>query len=133
MDESRDDRKRQMRRRKGTAILAALAIGTFCVPVSAGAEMLGDEPYPAKLSTGETFEVCKSGQIVCPAISPICDNLKVAVPVDTPDGLGFKGVAPGTTLCSAASAAGPRRVFASSFADPATVAVPAQRAAHVVM
>jgi hypothetical protein len=35
----------------------------------------------------------------------------VAVPVDTPDGLGFKGAGPGTTLCSAASATGQRRVF----------------------
>jgi hypothetical protein len=42
---------------------------------------------------------------------PICDDPKVAVPVDTPDGLGFQGVAPGTTLCSAASSVGPRRIF----------------------
>jgi hypothetical protein len=28
-----------------------------------------------------------------------------------PEGLGFQGVGPGTTLCSAASAAGPRRIF----------------------
>lgn len=70
-----------------------------------------DEPYPVELLVGETFLVCMSGQIVCPAITPICDGTKIAVPVDTPDGLGFKGMAPGTTLCSAASAAGPRRVF----------------------
>lgn len=70
-----------------------------------------DETYPVELRVGETFKVCESGQIVCPAISPICDDLKVAAPVDTPDGLGFEGIAPGTTLCSAASAIGPRRVF----------------------
>ena len=42
---------------------------------------------------------------------PICDDPKVAIPVDVNGGLGFKGVGPGTTLCSAASAVGPRRIF----------------------
>ncbi len=70
-----------------------------------------DQPYPVELTVGEIFNVCKSGQIVCPAITPICDDPKIAFPLDIPDGLGFRGMAPGTTLCSAASAVGPRRVF----------------------
>jgi len=70
-----------------------------------------EEPFPIDLQAGDTFEMCASGLILCPARTPICDDPKVAVPVDTPGGLGFKGVGPGTTLCSAASAAGPRRVF----------------------
>jgi hypothetical protein len=70
-----------------------------------------DEPYPVVLAAGETFDLCSSGQIVCPARTPICDDPKVAVPVDVPDGLGFKGMGPGMTLCSAASAVGPRRIF----------------------
>jgi hypothetical protein len=92
-------------------MLAAIAIGSIAGIVPAGAEMPGEEAFAVELAVGETFEVCKSGQILCPAISPICDDLKVAVPVDTPDGLGFKGAGPGTTLCSAASATGQRRVF----------------------
>jgi len=71
----------------------------------------GDAPYPVQLAVGEVFDACNSGQIVCPAKGPICDDPKVATPVDLPGGLGFKGVAPGTTLCSAGSAVGPRRVF----------------------
>ena len=55
--------------------------------------------------------MCKSGAIVCPANSARCDDPKVAVPVDLPGGMGLKGVSPGSTLCSAGSAAGPRRVF----------------------
>jgi len=70
-----------------------------------------DEPFPVKLRVGEAFEACTSGQIVCPARAPICDDPKVAVPADVNGGLGFRGVGPGTTLCSAASAVGPRRVF----------------------
>ncbi len=70
-----------------------------------------DEPYPVELYIGETFKVCLSGQMVCPAIRPICDDLKVVKPVDTPDGLGFEGIGRGTTLCSASNSAGQRRVF----------------------
>jgi len=70
-----------------------------------------DEPFPIELRVGEPFNVCTSGQIVCPASAPICDDPKVAAPVDLPGGLGFQGIGPGTTLCSAASAVGPRRVF----------------------
>ena len=70
-----------------------------------------DGPYPVDLRVGDTFEACASGQIVCPARAPICDDPKVAVPADAAVGLGFQAVGPGTTLCSAASAVGPRRVF----------------------
>ena len=100
-----------MRLRTIATVVAALGIGAFAGIVPAGAEMPGDEAFAVELFVGETFEVCKSGQILCPAISPICDDPKVVVPVDTPDGLGFKGAGPGTTLCSAASATGQRRVF----------------------
>ena len=70
-----------------------------------------DEPYSVDLEAGESFDVCGSGLVVCPARTPICDNPDVVIPTDLPGGLGFKGVAPGSTLCSAASAVGPRRVF----------------------
>lgn len=70
-----------------------------------------DGPFPIELQVGESFDACSSGQIVCPARAPICDDPKVVVPADVNGGLGFRGVGPGTTLCSAASAVGPRRVF----------------------
>lgn len=70
-----------------------------------------DGPFPVALRVGDTFDACTSGQIVCPARAPICDDPKVAIPADVNGGLGFQGVGPGTTLCSAASAVGPRRVF----------------------
>jgi len=89
-------------------IVVLVAGGAFAPLPLAHAQ---DEPYPVSLSAGETFDVCNSGQIVCPARTPICDDPKVAVPVDVPDGLGFKGMGPGMTLCSAASAVGPRRIF----------------------
>ena len=96
-------------RRRGLLAGIALFFGTLFVTVNHARAQ--DEPFPVELRVGETFEVCISGQIVCPARTPICDNPKVAVPVDVPGGLGFQGVGSGTTLCSAASAVGPRRVF----------------------
>jgi len=70
-----------------------------------------DGPFPVELRVGEPFEACTSGQIVCPARAPICDDPKVAIPADMDGALGFRGIGPGSTLCSAASAVGPRRVF----------------------
>jgi hypothetical protein len=87
------------------AVMAALPSGAQAPPGKDRGE------YPVVLQAGEVFDLCRSGEIVCPARTPICDAPTVAIPVDLPDGLGFKGVSPGTTLCSAASAAGPRRVF----------------------
>jgi len=91
-----------------TALICLVVVGILVFPGLAGAQ---DQPFPIELKVGAAFDVCASGQIVCPARTPICDDLNVAVPVDLPGGLGFRGVGFGTTLCSAASSAGPRRVF----------------------
>ena len=69
-------------------------------------------PYPVSLKVGEIFVVAKNVAIAGPVRSPICDDLKIVDVVDTPDGLAFKGISPGKTLCSvAAGVEGPRRVF----------------------
>jgi hypothetical protein len=102
-------------------IFLLVFVGAFPAPRPAaaqGAVSPGDGPYPVELRVGEIFDLCRSGQIVCPARVPICDDLTVASPVDTPDGLGFKGVAPGKTICSAASAIGLRRVFRITVLEP---------------
>ena len=92
-------------------LLAGIAL-VFCVLiVTAHDARAQDGTFPVGLQVGETFDACASGQIVCPARVPICDDPKVAIPVDVNGGLGFRGVGPGTTLCSAASSVGPRRVF----------------------
>jgi hypothetical protein len=93
---------------------ACLLSGAFPAIRPASAQDAGPKDpgyFPVELAVGESFDLCSSGAIACPATIPICDDPKVVVPVDLPGGLGFKGVSPGTTLCSAASAIGPRRVF----------------------
>lgn len=97
-----------MRRRHSLAGIALLAVGAIAL---AGPALAQDEPIPIEISVGETFDTCASGLIVCPARAPICDDPNVAVPVDVSGMLGFRGVGTGTTLCSAASSVGPRRVF----------------------
>jgi hypothetical protein len=96
---------------RGKSVVAGIAmvIGGVLAPV--GNVRAQDEPFPVELQVGETFDACASGQIVCPARAPICDDPNVAVPADVSGGLGFKGIGPGSTLCSAASAVGPRRIF----------------------
>jgi len=96
-------------RRRAHLTGIALVFGTLFFTVhNARAQ---DEPFPVELRVGDTFDVCASGQLVCPARTPICDDPKVAAPIDLSGALGFQGVGPGTTLCSATSSAGPRRVF----------------------
>lgn len=68
--------------------------------------------YPVDLKVGELFIISKSIEIVSPVRFPICDDLKVVDVVDTTDGMAFKGIAPGKTLCSVSGGVGPRRVFA---------------------
>ena len=98
-------------------VMIAIVVGMLIVVITAGHvkgwEPKSDEPYPVELRIGEIFYVCKSGVIYCPAAAAICDDLKIVEVVDTPDGMGFKGIAPGSTLCSARGGglSLPRRVF----------------------
>ncbi|HEY6097711.1 MAG TPA: hypothetical protein VIU83_06600 [Candidatus Deferrimicrobium sp.] len=92
-------------------LLAGIALVFGVLFLTAHHVRAQDEAFPVGLQVGETFDACASGQIVCPARVPICDDPKVAVPADVNGKLGFQGIGPGTTLCSAASAVGPRRLF----------------------
>lgn len=77
------------------------------------AALAADDPYPLHVSVGQGAAICKTGTILCPAGAAMCDDPKVAVPELGPDGVEFKGVGPGSTLCSAGSASGKgaRRVY----------------------
>jgi hypothetical protein len=83
------------------------------LPVAAHAQAASSEPYPLSLRVGKNIALCKTGTISCPAASPICDDTAVVDALFTSEGLVFKGVKPGTTLCSAANdnGAGSRRVY----------------------
>ncbi|HEX4383984.1 MAG TPA: hypothetical protein VH083_13585 [Myxococcales bacterium] len=73
----------------------------------------GTEPFPISLKTGKSIALCKTGSITCPAASPICDDTSVVEATTTAEGLVFKGLKEGSTLCSAASSngLGSRRVY----------------------
>jgi hypothetical protein len=70
-------------------------------------------PFEVQLEVGEVFPICGAGGLICPVGNAVCDDLKVAAPVEVPDGIGWKGIGPGVTLCgaSAASGQGARHVF----------------------
>jgi hypothetical protein len=65
------------------------------------------------VKVGKSIALCKTGTITCPAASPICDDLSVIEATFTAEGLVFKGLKEGKTLCSAASSTGlgSRRVY----------------------
>ena len=71
------------------------------------------EPYPLSVKVGKSIALCKTGTIACPAASPICDDTTIVDAANTSEGLVFKGVKEGKTLCSAASdnGLGSRRVY----------------------
>jgi hypothetical protein len=98
---------RQTRR----AAFLAVALGAFATP---GQRPSADEPYPLRIEVGESVAICYLGELVCPAVDPICDDPSIATAGgDENNGLLFKGVKPGVTLCSVASGAGlgHRRLF----------------------
>jgi hypothetical protein len=63
-------------------------------------------PYPLVVKVGESTAICKTGTILCPAAAAICDDTSIAVGETMGQGLVFRGVKPGTTLCSALASSG---------------------------
>jgi hypothetical protein len=67
---------------------------------------------PIVLSAGEALSIGRIANVISPARNPICDDVKVATVVDTPEGPAFKGISPGRTLCSVSGGAfGVRQLF----------------------
>ncbi len=90
--------------------LAPLAALLAVLPALA---LAADGPFPLNVRVGQGAAICKTGTILCPAGGAMCDDPKVAVPELGPDGVEFKGVGPGSTLCSAGTqeGRGPRVVY----------------------
>lgn len=92
-------------------LLLSLSAG-FTIADQDSSESPSKEQYPTiKMEVGDMFLICRSGLVVCPVRNPICDKASLIDLADTPDGLGFKAKAKGSTLCSVTSNAGPRRIF----------------------
>src|SRR5262245_52894603 len=87
---------------------------TLAVVLVGGLSAWAEEPpatdhpatVPLSLKVSERWAACNRGNLMCPAITPICDDPKIAKgEFDDKVGLVWVGVAPGSTLCSAGSAA----------------------------
>ena len=78
---------------RAAALLAALAV--------CAAPARSDEPTPVEVEAGGTLSLCKAGLVPCPVSTSLCDDPKVAVIRNAPDGAELKGLSAGTTLCSA--------------------------------
>jgi hypothetical protein len=92
----------------------AFALGLLLLATPVAAQELG--VVEVVLAPGGTYAMCESGEIICPAHGPICDDASVATSeLDPKRGLLWVATGNGTTLCSAgvmgANGGGPRRVF----------------------
>lgn len=70
-----------------------------------------DTGYPITVGVGQAVSVCKTGTVICPVRSPICDDISVATVRGGKDGLEIVGVKPGKTLCSVVSLTGLRTLY----------------------
>jgi hypothetical protein len=92
-------------------IVVALLLISFAAAADDPAP--SSEPYPLSIKVGKSIALCKTGTITCPAASAICDDVAVVEATTTSEGLVFKGIKEGKTVCSAASSSGlgSRRVY----------------------
>jgi hypothetical protein len=101
-------------------ILLVAALGLAPLVAGAGDDAgAADAPLELTLQVGKALDVCATGTILCPASNARCDDPRVVVGEMTEAGLVFRGLMPGTTLCSAASlnAQGLRRVYRITVLD----------------
>jgi hypothetical protein len=91
--------------------LVALILAMTSMPGVSQAQPDLGKPYPINVGVGQVVSICKTGTIICPARSPICDDISVATVRSGKDGLEIVGVKPGKTLCSVVSAGGLRTIY----------------------
>ncbi len=92
-------------------LLGALLITLVAAHSVAQGQPAGDTGYPINIGVGESVSICKTGTVICPVRSPICDDLSVATVRGGKDGLEIVGVKPGKTLCSVVSLTGLRTLY----------------------
>jgi hypothetical protein len=93
-----------------------IALVTLLLTAVAGHSAAQDPPttdqgYPITLRVGQAVSVCKTGTVICPVRSPICDDISVATVREGKDGLEIVGLKPGKTLCSVVSMTGLRTLY----------------------
>ena len=83
--------------RRAAAMVLLLAIAGACrrdgERVRPGRTPKEGGPYRVELAAGEAFDMCRSGEIVCPAKIPICDDPRSPCPSICPAGWDSGGIA----------------------------------------
>jgi len=85
---------------RATALVAATLAAVALSPVRA------DDATPVAMDAGTTKSLCGSGLVSCPVSTFMCDDPKVAIIENGPQGAVLRAVAPGTTLCAVSGSAG---------------------------
>jgi hypothetical protein len=91
--------------------LVALAASIAVARAEAAGSPADDGGHPLRLAVGQSVALCSTGTLLCPARATFCDDTSVVVVGGDERGPVLTGMKPGTTVCSAASASGSRRVY----------------------
>ncbi len=81
---------------------AAILAAALCTAGIARA----DAPTAVVVEVGKAIDVCKAKLVTCPVRTVMCEASAVARLVNGANGVDLKGVAPGTTRCSATALEG---------------------------
>lgn len=97
---------------------AALLAATLTAVAFSSAR--ADDATPVAMDAGTTKSLCGSGLVSCPVSTFMCDDPKIAVIENGPQGAVLRAVGPGTTLCAVAGSAGTfRRILRVTVSAPA--------------
>jgi len=92
-------------------LLGALLITLVVAHSVAQGQPSANMGHPITIGVGQSVSICKTGTVICPVRSPICDDLSVATVRGGKDGLEIVGVKPGATLCSVVGVTGLRTLY----------------------
>jgi hypothetical protein len=92
-------------------VLASLLLTVVAAYSVAQGQPSANMGHPITIGVGQSVSICKTGTVICPVRSPICDDLSVATVRGGKDGLEIVGVKPGATLCSVVGVTGLRTLY----------------------
>ncbi len=91
--------------------MRALALAALALCAAAAVPARAEDGIPVLIEVGSVKNLCSAGLVTCPASTFLCDDPKIAVVENGPDGAVLRGMSAGTTLCAVGPSVGFRRIL----------------------